>query len=838
MNKKFTLLAAALMTVGTFTAASAAGDVPSKDWTAGNYYYLKTGDSCLALDGVKADSVIVKEFAALGITKASKDSALWQISDKETTVGVTTYKFTNKATQQVLSFAAKADANTHLEPGGVDRWVFANGSTIKGFYNGDQPLELVVTAGKLSLAATGGAPFTVEAPDSAFPLNAQQLGNGFSVFQLKFGDTYEGNIFAGKDLLVKDIQDKAGYVTLQAKGDESYANGVAKYFGVDTLKSTISGAKDVFGYKFALDSTRTSVKPNTACQQFKFTIDLKNDSLAMFVAGTPFGSTADDTVRVVYASVEATKVLTVSKVGADGTVKQGTAPKITLSKGTPTTIPTGTGVYFLKRANKDANEGKYYVTSSTYMDETPSVNLAKGQWYIKETNGKYSIADRSESTTLASLNSEAFAVQGMANTYTFGSSTDSITIEFQPVNPKDKYLGSLYFTEDELNANGYVLNLVSGTTGVSDIYAYTTDSILKGKAGDAKDAAIFKLIPSDTVLAGGATTLGDELFVISYKLKGLFNSDTITAQSDSLKFSKSKSALSFTFISDANAEKYAMLTSIGGKDNYVGMNVNTSCVQLSDKAAYVNLEAVDAPEYALFASAHKRLAYNNNALVMNPLNFFAEMKDEGNLITKANYEADNFSLWVEQDTVIAGKQLYFISSGVANGGKAEADIRYYLAAKDTTRAGIDATTYAMFISHDSIKTMKNSPALFAFKTAEEGGYYLENQKELNKTNGKPYVGVVNGFAVMQATPSAAFEVQTASAPTANEEMNVSEIKVISNDGQVIVTNASGRKITLSNILGQTIGVRRASSEYFSMPATSGIVLVTIEGDTTYKVIVK
>ena len=836
MNKKFTLLAAALMTVGTFTAASAAGDVPSKDWTAGNYYYLKTGDSCLALDGVKADSVIVKEFAALGITKASKDSALWQISDKETTVGVTTYKFTNKATQQVLSFAAKADANTHLEPGGVDRWVFANGSTIKGFYNGDQPLELVVTAGKLSLAATGGAPFTVEAPDSAFPLNAQQLGNGFSVFQLKFGDTYEGNIFAGKDLLAKDIQDKAGYVTLQAKGDESYANGVAKYFGVDTLKSTISGAKDVFGYKFALDSTRTSVKPNTVCQQFKFTIDLKNDSLAMFVAGTPFGSTTGDTVRVVYASVEATKVLTVSKVGADGTVEQGTAPKITLSKGTPTTIPTGTGVYFLKRANKDANEGKYYVTSSTYMDETPSVNLAKGQWYIKETNGKYSIADRSESTTLASLNSEAFAVQGMANTYTFGSSTDSITIEFQPVNPKDKYLGSLYFTEDELNANGYVLNLVSGTTGVSNIYAYTTDSILKGKAGDAKDAAIFKLVVDNVEPVGGAQDLLDTLYVTSYKLRAMFNQDMIALQgNDSLKFSAVSSA-SFRFISDPTAEKYAMLTT---SNQYVGMNVNTSCVQLSDKAAYVNLEAVDAPEYASFASAHKRLAYNNNALVMNPLNFFAQMKAEGNEITKANYDADNFSLWVEQDTVVSGKQLYLISSGMVNAGKADADVRYYLAAVDTTpAAGTAKDVYALFTDNDTVKIRKNSPALFAFKTAEEGGYYLENQKELNKTNGKPYVGAVNGFAVMQATPSAAFEVQTASAPTDNEDMNVSEIKVISNDGQVIVTNASGRKITLSNILGQTIGARRANSEYFTMPATSGIVLVTIEGDTTYKVIVK
>lgn len=831
MNKKFTLLAAALMTVGTFTAASAAS-AASDDWTVGNYYYLKTtDDSYLALDGTKADSVIVKKFVSSDVTKAAIDSALWQISDKQTTLGVTTYKLTNKVTQQVLSFAAKANANTNLALG-VDRWVLSeNGSTIKGFYDGDKTLELVVTEGKLSLTTGGGTTFNVKAPESAFPLNAQQLGNGFSVFQLKFGDIYDGNIFAGKDLLAKDITGKAGYVTLQAKGDESYANGVAKYFGVDTLKSTISGARDVFGYKFALDSTRTNVKPNEACQQFKFTIDLKNDSLAMFVAGTPFDN---DTVRVVYASVEATKVLTVSKVKDGGVVEQGSVPYITLSKGTPTTIPTGTGVYFLKRANKDANEGRYYVTSNTYMDDKPSVNLAKGQWYIKETNGKYSIVDRSENTTFASLNSEAFAVQGMANTYTFGSSTDSVTIEFQPVNLNDHYLGSLYFTENELNDNGYVLNLISGTTGVSNIYAYTTDSILKGKVGDAKDAAIFKLIPSDTVSAGGAVTLGDELFVISYKLKGLFNSDTITAQSDSLKFSKSESALSFKFISDATAEKYAMLSST---NQYVGMNVNTSCVQLSEKAAYVNLEAVDAPEYASFASAHKRLAYNNNALAMNPLNFFAEMKDEGNPITKANYEADNFSLWVEQDTVIAGKQLYFISSGVANGGKAEANIRYYLAAKDTTRAGIDADTYAMFISHDSIKTMKNNPALFAFKTAEEGGYYLENQKELNE-NGKPYVGVVNGFAVMQATPSAAFEVQTASAPTANEEMNVSEIKVISNDGQVIVTNASGKMITLSNILGQIIGVRRANSEYFSMPATSGIVLVTVEGDATYKVIVK
>ncbi|WP_425883054.1 DUF6383 domain-containing protein [Parabacteroides sp. ASD2025] len=842
MNKKFTLLAAALMTVGTFTAASAAGDVPSKDWTAGNYYYLKTGDNYLSLDGNKADSVIVKEITSFEkVDKAARDSALWEITGITETAG-TVYQFKNKKTNAVLSFAASQET-TPVLASGINKWKFTDGESLSASIDGDKTMTLALDTDK-GIVFKGGSvlKLTVTKPDT-MTMTPQDLGDGFSTFQLNFGEKYEGNIFTGEDLIANSVGDK-GFMTLQVKGDEAYPNGVKKFLGVDTLKTTINNQQNVFGAGFALDSTRKVLRPNELCQHFKFVVNLQNDSIAMFVAGAPdfddnldVNTAAGDTVRVVYAQTGSTKVLTVSKFDADAQPLQGKLPLIKVSKGTPVTIPTGTGVYFLQKVSTGADNGKYYVTENTFMggDSVPSLNLARGQWYIKENNGKYSVVDRQSNSKMI-IDSEVFAVQGKENTYLFGK--DSVKISWQAVNLKDKYLGSLYFTEDELNANGYVLNLVSGTTGVSDIYAYTTDSILKGKAGDAKDAAIFKLIPSDTVLAGGATTLGDELFVISYKLKGLFNSDTITAQSDSLKFSKSKSALSFTFISDANAEKYAMLTSIGGKDNYVGMNVNTSCVQLSDKAAYVNLEAVDAPEYALFASAHKRLAYNNNALVMNPLNFFAEMKDEGNLITKANYEADNFSLWVEQDTVIAGKQLYFISSGVANGGKAEADIRYYLAAKDTTRAGIDATTYAMFISHDSIKTMKNSPALFAFKTAEEGGYYLENQKELNKTNGKPYVGVVNGFAVMQATPSAAFEVQTASAPTANEEMNVSEIKVISNDGQVIVTNASGRKITLSNILGQTIGVRRASSEYFSMPATSGIVLVTIEGDTTYKVIVK
>lgn len=854
MNKKFTLLAAALMTVSAFTVNAEETDsaivpVDEKEWTAGNYYHLKSQDSYLALDGNKSDSVIVKALNLDEATKASIDSALWQISDKETALGVTTYKITNKATQDVLSFAAKADATTKLASG-VDRWIIGNGK-ISGFYTSDKSYSLnVSTDNELSLKEEDGTVFIVEAPNSDFPLDAAQLGNGFSVFQLMFGDTYEGNIFEGKELLAKNLAEDEGYVSLQFAGDETFADGKAKLLGVDTTKTVISGAKGVYGAKFVADSTYAALTGvhsvgNKDFQKFKFTVNLKNDSIAMYVKAAPDvnGETLApiNNVRVVYAQTGATKVLTVSE--AD--VLQGGLPKITAKRGTPVEISSGDGFYFLQSASKGANAGKYYVAYESgkgiFMggDSVPVLEIPRGQWLVKENNGKYSIVDRESNTTLI-WNQEVFAVKGMEDTYLIGQ--DSITLKERGTNSdiNDAYLGSFTASEQELLDKGYILSLYTATPGVPELFMYTPDSILKGSAEEA--AQLFKLYPVDTTVVAGAQELGDTISVIDYQLGGYFLDGKVAKDDDEkneggLKFSKKEEqALSFRFLAKPNSAQYSLITTDG---KYVGIDINTSNLQLTTSTGTsVNIAPTDAPEYASFEAGHKRLTANGSSLVMNPLNFFAQAKTEGNEITKAAYEKDNFSLWVEPDTIVAGKQLYFISSAVG-------DTRYYMSFKDTTANNINADVYknVMFLSNDTIKDSKNSPALFAFKVNEHGGYLLENQQQLKKSVGHsyagyPYVGIVNGFVVLEKFPSTAFEVQTASAPTANEEVNVSEIKVISHDGQVIVANASGRMITLSNILGQTIGVRRANSEYFSMPATSGIILVTVEGDTTYKVIVK
>ena len=243
--------------------------------------------------------------------------------------------------------------------------------------------------------------------------------------------------------------------------------------------------------------------------------------------------------------------------------------------------------------------------------------------------------------------------------------------------------------------------------------------------------------------------------------------------------------------------------------------------------------SADAPEYAPQEVGHKRFSTANNSLVMNPNTFLAELKIEGNDITKAGYVEDNFSLWVEKaEKSPLGKQLYYISCK-AIGAKEGDETRYYLAASDTLGGR------AVFISDESVKTMENSPALFAFKMVEGGTYYLENQSEFKKDDAKPYVGMVNGFAVMQPVPMAEFTIENAPAPVANEEIEApTTIQVIGSTGEFQIRNAGGKKITLSNILGQTIGSRFVSSDNESIQTARGVVIVSVEGDKAYKVIVK
>lgn len=816
MKKRFTLLSTALLAVSL-----SAGAADNTEWKEGYYYQLESNGYYLAVDGVVSDSVIVKK--TIAESKALLDSTLWQIT-KRTTSGGIVYQFRNKATNALLAFAAKENATTKLDPAGVSEWVFSDGNAIKGFFGDGKSYSLSLSKdGVLSLATTNSSNFNI-VETKLYTLKADELGDGISTFYMDLDGEYEGDIFSGKELIAKETED--GYLKLQYKDDQEFPDGKAKYLGVDSVKTTITGATGSYGLLFKADSMYTEGAlhsySNDDAQKFKFVIDLSNDSIAVFVKKV---NTAEN-IQVVYATLGDKKVLTVSETEP----LQGTAPFITTRRGTPVTLANDSGVYFLKKVGKAANAGKYLYGNEEYVSETPSVYNPDGQWYVKEENGKYSIVDRLSNKSYAT-NCEIFAVNGVSGAYTVAGRTDTLSFEYQPkVDLKDKYLGILRLTEAELKEKTIQLNVnaVGGTVPIS-----VSDSLLL--ADMEKEATSFRLFAGTEEKTAGAQSLGDTLYTVSYRLADQFGDRVLVKDSKTgslIMSSYQKDPLGIVFRQSNDGTVYEMTV---GKE-YVTYSTQSNLLLSEEKSEAVefDVDIIDAPQYEAVKSSHLRFGSNGKFLTMNPLTLWAEMKNEGQEITKAGYTADNFSFKIEKaDTVIPGKPVYLISTCMIGADDETSDVRYYLSAIDTVQH--EGKNRLGFIpSNDTIRTSKNSPAYFSLRKNEDGSLWLEN---IN-VKGGAFVSQIANTLVMSNT-GMNFSAEKASAPTANEEIEApTSVVVAGGHNSVTVMNARDKKIVLTDILGKIVGNYLVTSDRFTVPASRGLLIVAIEGEVAQKVIVK
>ena len=83
-----------------------------------------------------------------------------------------------------------------------------------------------------------------------------------------------------------------------------------------------------------------------------------------------------------------------------------------------------------------------------------------------------------------------------------------------------------------------------------------------------------------------------------------------------------------------------------------------------------------------------------------------------------------------------------------------------------------------------------------------------------------------------------FVIEKQSAPTANEGVEVSEVTVIAGEGNVTIAGAAGKKVVVSNILGQVVANTVVSSDNATIAAPAGVVVVAVEGEAAVKAIVK
>ena len=74
--------------------------------------------------------------------------------------------------------------------------------------------------------------------------------------------------------------------------------------------------------------------------------------------------------------------------------------------------------------------------------------------------------------------------------------------------------------------------------------------------------------------------------------------------------------------------------------------------------------------------------------------------------------------------------------------------------------------------------------------------------------------------------------------TSNDEVSVSSVKVIAKTGAVEIAGAAGKKVVISNILGQAISTTIVASDNAQVSVPAGVVVVAVEGEDAVKAIVK
>lgn len=166
------------------------------------------------------------------------------------------------------------------------------------------------------------------------------------------------------------------------------------------------------------------------------------------------------------------------------------------------------------------------------------------------------------------------------------------------------------------------------------------------------------------------------------------------------------------------------------------------------------------------------------------------------------------------------------------------------------------------IKGDTIKIAQFNPAAVAFEVAAEvGDEYYRIVSKLKVVNGEfdaekkvsednlpyneetvdKYLAQLNNVLFWTADQEKAeiFVIKTASTPTTNEGVTApSAIRVTTKAGAVEISGAQGKKVAISNILGQVIANTVISSDNVTIAAPQGIVVVAVEGEAAIKAIIE
>ena len=121
-------------------------------------------------------------------------------------------------------------------------------------------------------------------------------------------------------------------------------------------------------------------------------------------------------------------------------------------------------------------------------------------------------------------------------------------------------------------------------------------------------------------------------------------------------------------------------------------------------------------------------------------------------------------------------------------------------------------------------------------TDAEGYYRIRQTGSDNEGN---YLSALNDKMTWSGKDKAMlFTIESVAAPTANEGVSATEVKIIATDGAVNVKNAAGKNVVISTILGQIVANEVLTSDNATISVPAGIAIVSVDGEEAVKVSVR
>ena len=541
------------------------------------------------------------------------------------------------------------------------------------------------------------------------------------------------------------------------------------------------------------------------------------------------------------------------------------------------------GIYYVIDAEKgeatpNKSYGKYYdyspVNAAGFVSKAQAFNPF-AQFVVSKAagvdKGNYSIDNRGDEnegwygvTNVVDKDNSIFAIGG-----------DTIQlVAAEGVDKDNAYIGLKYITANDAKNNKFTITSAAEMLAGQSIIM-KSDSALA--VGAADEEVLYTLVPSAEKKYG----LDDALKAVTYTI---MNADSAYIIEGTYKFSNGKHG-------EANGTPAEFYMIAVDTDSTFVLTDGTKKLVVSTQYKTISAEDLDArndmflvkpqsaPASYMSLPKHVRLnGADGNSIAINSKNQGVAVREGDEL--KAAYGVEDLTFWLDTAAYDnADPFKYYITRGVKATEETAASRLFMNNAVDSTvsklnkeyytygtaarvifrtaevfvkdtlfvptmdaTAKIDTVSFAKGESADGLKHavkagINNFQFSFEFAGEAEGQYNIvcRDAKNANPS----YVHNINGVLAMGAKEDAlVVAIEDAEAPTANEGVEVSGVTVIAGNGNVTIAGAAGKKVVITNILGQTVANTVITSDNAAIAAPQGVVVVAVEGEDAVKAIVR